>query len=115
MRHRIFRAWDLKEGLRDLYRVVDATDAAAYLKRWITSAKRSKLQPFVILARSIQRNLDDIVAAVELGLSNSIVEGVNGRVRLIQRRGFGYHSAASLIAMIHLCCGRLEISLPTER
>jgi transposase len=115
LRHRIFRAWDLKEALRDLYRIVDPRDARAYLKRWITSARRSKLRPFGVLADTIQRNFEGIVAAVELGLSNSIVEGVNGRVRLIQRRGYGYRSAASLIAMVHLCCGALRVSLPMER
>lgn len=115
LRHRIFRAWELKEALRDLYRIIEPDHAAAYLKRWITRVKRSRLQPMVMLARMVQRNFEGIVAAVELGLSNSIVEGVNGRVRLIQRRGFGYHSPASLLAMVHLTCGGIQITLPTER
>jgi len=115
LRHRIFRAWELKEALRDLYRIIDPVHAAAYLKRWITRAKRSRLRPMIVLAGTVQRNFDGIVAAVELGLSNSVVEGVNGRVRLIQRLGWGYHSAAPLIAMVHLCCGGIDVTLPTER
>jgi hypothetical protein len=31
-----------------------------------------------------------LAAAVELGLSNSRLEGINGKIRLIQRRGYGY-------------------------
>ena len=113
LRHSLFRAWELKESLRDLYRVVDPQRAVAYLKRWITRAKRSRLRPMIVLAGTIERNFDGIIAAVELGLSNSVVEGVNGRVRLIQRLGWGYHSAPPLIAMVHLCCGGIRVSLPT--
>jgi hypothetical protein len=54
-------------------------------------------------------------AAVELGLSNSKLEGLNSKIRLINHRGYGHHSAAALIAMIYLCCGELTIQLPTER
>jgi hypothetical protein len=37
-------------------------------------------------------------AAVELGLSNGRLEGLNSRVRLISHRCFGFHSPAPLIA-----------------
>jgi transposase len=55
------------------------------------------------------------VTAVELGLSNSRLEGINARIRLINRRGYGHHTAQSLIAMTYLCCGGITIQLPTER
>jgi transposase len=114
-RHRLWRAWELKEALRDLYRRVDPTMARPYLKRWINSARRSRIPAFVNLARQIQRNFDGIVAAVELGLSNSRLEGINARIRLIQRRGYGYHSVDSLAAVIYLCLGGITIQLPTQR
>jgi len=113
-RHRLWRAWELKEGLRDLYRRVDADYARPYLKRWITSAKRSRIPAFVLFARQIQHNFEGIVAAVELGLSNSRLEGINARVRLIQRRGYGYHSVDSLAAVIYLCLGGITVQLPTQ-
>jgi len=31
------------------------------------------------------------------------------KIRLINHRGYGHHSAAALIAMIYLCCGGLTI------
>lgn len=37
-RYRVFRAWELKEKLRDLYRTVEPDDAAAHLRSWLTSA-----------------------------------------------------------------------------
>jgi len=58
---------------------------------------------------------DRILAAVELDLSNSKLEGLNSKIRLINHRGYGHHRAAALIAMIYLCCGGIAVQLPTER
>jgi hypothetical protein len=40
----------------------------------------------------IEEHFDAIVAAVELGLSNSRLEGINAKIRLIQRRGYGFRN-----------------------
>jgi transposase len=113
-RHRLWRAWELKEGLRDLYHRVDPSLARTYLKRWITSATRSRIPAFVNLSRQIRRNFEGIVAAVERGLSNSRLEGINARIRVIQRRGYGYHSVDALAAVIYLCLGGITVQLPTQ-
>ncbi len=67
------------------------------------------------LAKTVRANRDRVLAAIELGLSNSKLEGLNSKIRLINHRGYGHHSAAALIAMIYLCCGGITIKLPTER
>ncbi|MCA1734874.1 MAG: ISL3 family transposase [Actinobacteria bacterium] len=113
-RYGLWRAWDLKEGLRDLYRIVAPEDAAAYLKAWCKSALLSRLRPFRHLARTIQRHFAGIVAAVEHRLSNSRLEGINAKIRLINRRGYGHPNPHHLTAMIYLCLGGITISLPTE-
>jgi transposase len=114
-RHILWRAWELKESLRDLYRLDDPAGARAYLKAWITRALRSRIRPIVLVARHFKEYFEGIVAAVELGLANSRLEGLNARVRLIVRRGYGLRSVASLIAMTYLCCGGIRVTLPTER
>ena len=113
-RHVLFRAWLLKEELRDFYRL-ELADPADYLKRWITRALRSKILAFVRLAQLLKQRFDGVLAAVELGLSNSRLEGINARVRVIQRRGYGFHSPAALVAMIYLVCGGITVQLPTRR
>jgi transposase len=110
----LFRAWQLKEDLRELYRSVDPGYARSYLKRWCTAALRSRIPAMKTLARRLRRHLDGIVNAVQLGLSNALLEGVNARIRLIQRRGYGFRSLESLTAMIYLCMGGIDIKLPTE-
>ena len=111
----LYRCWQLKEGLRDLYRLADPTDAPAHLDWWLAWACRSRIPAFVTLAKTVRANRERILAAVELGLSNSKLEGLNSKIRLINHRGYGHHSAAALIAMIYLCCGGITVTLPTER
>lgn len=109
---RLYRAFLLKEQLRELYHHVEPAAAAAYLEDWLSWASRSKLKPFVRLARTIREHRDGVIAAVRLGLSNGRLEGLNSKVRLISHRSFGFHSAAPLIALVYLCCGGIEIDLP---
>ena len=114
-RHVLFRAWVLKEELRDLYRLPPGRHPDAHLDAWLARASRCRIPAMLDLSRTIRRHRDQILAAVELGLSNSKLEGLNSKIRLINHRGYGHHSAAAVIAMIYLCCSGLTITLPTER
>jgi transposase len=111
-RYRLWRAWELKEDLGDLYRYVPADQARADLRRWLAAASRSGIPAFVNLARRLRIYFDGMIAAVELGLSNSRLEGINAKIRLIQRRGYGHRCVKSLAAMIYLCIGGIVIDLP---
>jgi len=109
---RLYRAFLLKEQLRELYHQVEPAAAAAYLEDWLAWASRSKLKPFVKLARTIRKHREGVIAAVRLGISNGRLEGLNSKVRLISHRSFGFHSAGPLISLVYLCCGGIEIDLP---
>jgi transposase len=111
----LYRCWQLKEGIRDLYRLRHPSDAAEHLDWWLAWACRCRIPAFVTLSKTVRANRDRVLAAVELGLSNSKLEGLNSKIRLINHRGYGHHSAAALIAMIYLCCGGITVELPTER
>jgi transposase len=108
---RVYRAYLLKEELRALYRCGPRA-AERHLTAWVSWATRSRLQPFVKLARTIQRHREGILAAIRLGLSNGRLEGLNNKIGVIKHRAYGFHSAAALIAMIYLCAGNLGIKLP---
>lgn len=111
----LYRCWQLKESLRDLYRLRRPRDAALHLDWWLAWAGRCRIPAFLKLSRTIRANRDRILAAIELGLSNSKLEGLSSKIRLINHRGYGHHSAAALVAMIYLCCGGITVELPTER
>jgi transposase len=109
------RAWTLKEQARDLYRHDHEPGAASdKLKAWITAAKRSRIPGFVALGKRFQIYFDAILAAIELGISNALIEGINAKIRLINARGYGHHSAQTLTSMIYLCLGGLQVKLPTR-
>lgn len=104
-RHVLWRAWVLKEELADLYRLDDRSFARAYLRRWLGRASRSRIPVMINLARTIRAHFEGIVTAVELGLSNSRLEGFNSKIALLNHRGYGFHSPHALTAMIYLTCG----------
>ncbi len=108
----MFKAFLLKEELRLLYALEDPALAPAHLDAWLAWASRSRLQPFIRLARTIRRHRAGILAAIRLGLSNARLEGLNSRIRLISHRSFGFHSASPLIALVYLCCTDIVIDLP---
>jgi transposase len=109
---RLYRAFLLREELRLLYHLQDPRLAPAHLDAWLTWAARSRLRPFVRLARTLRAHRDGILAAIRLGLSNGRLEGLNSKIRLISHRSFGFHSADALIALVYLCCTGIVIELP---
>ena len=43
---------------------------------------------------------------------NSRLEGINAKIRVIQRGGYGHPDPDALAAMIHLCLGGITLTLP---
>jgi transposase len=109
---RLYRALLLREELTLLYHLPDARLAPAHLDAWIAWASRSRLAPFVALARTLGAHRDGILTAIRRGLSNGRLEGLNSKIRLISHRSLGSHSAAALIALVYLCCSGVVIELP---
>jgi transposase len=108
---RLYRAYLLKEQLRQIYRL-EPGPAIALLDAWIAWARRSRLPSFRKLAKTICAQRAGIVAAIEHGLSNARVEAINTQIRLITRRAFGFHSADALIALAMLTLAGLCPPLP---
>jgi transposase len=110
--HDLYRAYLLKEQLRALYQLPQPSRAAELFDAWLEAAGSCGLSHFERLAATLARFRAGILAAIELGLSNGRLEGLNSKVRLLSHRSYGFHSAAALIALVYLCCGGLEIELP---
>lgn len=109
---RLYRAYLLKETLAQTLDYRQPWRARKALDEWLSWASRSKLQPFVKVARTIRRHREGILAYIKTRLTNGLVEGINGKVRMIARRAFGFHSYEALKAMIFLNCGGLELKPP---
>ncbi len=110
----LYRAYLLAQQLREIYRV-PAEHAIILLDAWLAWARRCRLAPpFVRVAKTISEQRDGIEAAIRHGLSNARVEQVNTQIRLITRRGFGYHSQHAVIALAMLSLGGLCPHLPAR-
>lgn len=109
---RLYRAYLLKETLAQALDYRQPGHARRALEDWLAWASRSKLAPFVKVARTIRNHLDGVVAYFKERLTNGIVEGFNNKLRMIARRAFGFHSPEPLIAMLYLCCGGIQLNPP---
>lgn len=106
----LYRAYLLTQSLAEILGRQQYFVARDQLHGWLAWASRSKLAPFVRVARTIRTHLHGVLAYLNTGLSNARSEGLNGKVRVITRRSFGLHSASSLIAMLFLCCALPALS-----
>lgn len=110
-----WRAYEMKESFRAIFAGdLDRDTAAEALDRWCARAQRSRLAPFVKAARTMRQRRELILNAVEHGISNGRVEGLNTKVRLMMRRGYGFHSAEAALALVMLSCGPINLRLPHE-
>jgi transposase len=108
---RLYRAYLLKEQLRQIYQLPTAA-AEQLLDGWLKWARRSRLPPFAKLARTITDQRDGIIAAIQHDLSNARIEQINTQIRLIARRAFGFHTPQALIALAMLKLADLCPPLP---
>ena len=113
---KIPRAWTMKEMVRAIFApglTVGAVDEL--IDRLLARLSRSRLKPFVRLGRTIRKHRDGILAARRMKLSNARAEALNNKAKLITRRAYGFHSANAALALIHLTCGPITLTLPHEQ
>jgi transposase len=106
----LYRAYLLKETLANIFRTPDEKTAVSELDSWLSWASRAKLKPFKKLAGTIRKHKKGILAYVTTLLTNARSEGFNNKLRMIARRAFGFHRADSLIGMLFLCCGGIQVT-----
>lgn len=105
----LYRAYLLKETLAEILGRRQVNVARDKLREWIAWAARSRLPPFKKLAATIRNHFEGVIAFIATGLTNGPIEGLNGKIRTITRRAYGFHSASSLISFIFLCCTGLAL------
>jgi len=106
------RAWRLKMGLRQVYGQArlhnDAQRAAADLRRWISWARRSRLESFKRLGATLRSHFDAVVRGMLAHRSNAYVEAMNGLLQQAKRAARGFRNAATFISIAYLRMGKLK-------
>ncbi|CAM5780972.1 ISL3 family transposase [Castellaniella caeni] len=110
MRLQTARAWRVKEALRDIYRRRPATDqAASELSRWMSWARRCRLEPMKRLAATIKAHWAGVLHAFGAAHRHTgYVEAVNSLVQAAKARARGYATTSHFIAMCYLIAGKLR-------
>ena len=109
---RLFRAWELKEDLRAVFRAETAEEAGRLLAAWLHDAAYCRIKPVVEVEKKVRRRRADVVAAVELGVSNGRVEAINNKVKVTVKMGYGFRNTDNLIALTMLRCSDMKPELP---
>ena len=89
---RLNTAYLLKESFGQLWSYQTEGWARAFFKRWKQSLKWQRLTPYENFAAMIERHWDGIASYChpENKVSLGLVEGLNNKIRVLQRRAYGY-------------------------
>lgn len=102
---RLNTAYVLKESFSRLWDYSYEGSARKFFDNWKASLKWQKLKPFEDFAAMVERHWDGIVAYFkpENKVSLGFVEGLNNKIRVIQRRTYGLRDEEYLRLKILTC------------
>ena len=105
---RLNTAYLLKESFGQLWDCQREAWARRFFDNWRTSLKWQRLKPYQKCAEMIERHWDGIAAYCkpENKVSLGFVEGVNNKIRVIQRRAYGLHTKSICASRSSPVCSR---------
>jgi transposase len=104
------KVYQMKLTFQDIYRNIYETAAAdAAIRKWLSWAVRSRLEPVKEYARMVKKHYAGILRFFESRLTSGMMEGINSRVQEIKRRAKGFRNIPNFISMIYLEAGRLSL------
>jgi transposase len=104
------KAYRYKLTLQSIYNDIDnENDAKIELKRLISWGLKSKVDPLIQFAQTLQSHLNGILRYFQSGLTSGAVEGINSKIQEIKRRSRGFPNTGHFINLIYLVLGDLII------
>lgn len=87
---KLFIAYILRESFRDIFSGISSHSRLIRLTNWIKEARSAKIGQITEFANKIVRWEPFIRNSLRYGYSNAFAEGLNNKVRVIQRMAYGY-------------------------
>ena len=106
---RIHRASILKDEFDRFWDYKAPWAARSFLKRWGTTALKSRLEPLRKFVTTIRNHSEDIITFVECRITNAVAEGLNRIIRMVKNRASGFRSVDAFIDLIYLTIGDVDI------
>jgi transposase len=106
------RAWRLKQALRLVYSEARDSNseeiARGALAKWMSWARRSRLEPFKRLAATLKAHFGGVVRGMLDGRSNAYVEAMNGLLQKAKTAARGFRDPENFIAIAYLRMSKLK-------
>ena len=102
---RLNKAYLLKEQFGQLWEYADPAEARRFFNKWKSALRWQRLPSYVKFAALIDRHWDGIVSYCEEEnkVPLGFVEGLNNKVRALQRRAYGFQDEEYLRLKILTC------------
>jgi len=103
----------MKLVFQDIYRTIrDPQEAELAIKKWLSWAVRSRLEPVKEFAQMVKNHWDGIMRYFTSRLTTGAMEGINSRIQEVKRRARGFKNIDNFIAMIYLEAANLHFDFP---
>ena len=99
--------------LQDAFKIGEVAAARRFLERWNSWVNIPALEPMVKVAATIMERAEDILRAIETGLSNGFLEAIDAWVQAAKRMAKGYRIKRNLKTIIHMVAGGVLDAPPT--
>ena len=106
---RIHRAWILKDEFEHFWNYKNKACAEKFLKRWITTALRTRIPSLKTFAYTMRKHFDNLTAFIDRNLTNAVGEGINRVIKIVKNRASGFRTLESFADLIFLTQGDVDI------
>lgn len=90
-------------------------DFRKVLARWYQLCRAAKLKPFITFAKTLRKYRKNIEAYITSRLTTAVIEGLNNKIKVLKRMGYGYTNPISFCRKILQRCGYLNhLSINTD-
>lgn len=106
---RIHRAWVLKDEFEQFWDYKAPWAAKRFLKRWMTTALKSRIEPIRKFVKTIKKHFHRIIPFIGSRLTNAIAEGLNRIIKIVKNRASGFRTLEAFTDIIFLTVGDVDI------
>lgn len=107
----LYKAYQLKETLRQILHMKDWKMAESCLEEWQKDAKESGIGPMVELTEKIKRNAGFIINSVKYQANSAKSEATNTTIKALIRLARGFRNHNNLMALVYLKCSDIVIKV----
>ncbi len=100
------------------HKALDEKTVAGFRKvlaRWYQLCRNTRYEPFMKFAKTLRKYRKNIEAYITSRLTTAVIEGLNNKIKVLRRMGYGYTNETSFMRKILQRCGYLNhLSINTD-